>query len=517
MYTKKGIKLQFALSFLVIMSILSTVMASLYTSVVALKTSLSESYLESNYEYATKLSLNTSVRLYDMKENISAAARLIGHQEFRQWDINAWRSANRNYFNSLFIIDPNGVIELMSPEIVKYNETIHSGTQIETDAIKEALSLKKPFVSEPYLATSGRLVMIITSPIFDDVGHYQGMVGGTIYLKSDNAINHLLNVHVLENGSYVYVVDRSGRIIYHPDPSRVYDDVSTNAVVQKLMQGKSGHAKVVNTRGKEYFAGYAFEEKTGWGIVSQTPVTVTKIPINALLEKVIIRSLPLILIILIVSGFLASTLSKPLTLLARFSEEALHHQKSSDDFQKLSIKSRIYEVRQLYFHIRNHFHLLNNQIQLDGLTGLVNRRTFDIKIREWMEEITPFSLIMIDIDHFKKVNDTYGHLVGDDVLKFLASRISVYSNDKTFCFRYGGEEFGILVKDRNVDYAFQLAERLRTNLAETVSPTGQSITISIGITTSQEQDQDPETIIQRADLALYQSKETGRNRTTLFK
>ena len=95
-------------------------------------------------------------------------------------------------------------------------------------------------------------------------------------------------------------------------------------------------------------------------------------------------------------------------------------------FNRLKNKSHIYEVHQLYHQIYNHFQLLNNQIQLDGLTGLANRRTFDLEIKDLMAQKVPFTMIMIDIDFFKKVNDTYGHLVGDDVLKYLSRMIDAY-------------------------------------------------------------------------------------------
>ena len=90
-------------------------------------------------------------------------------------------------------------------------------------------------------------------------------------------------------------------------------------------------------------------------------------------------------------------------------------------------------------------------------------------------------MIMIDIDHFKKVNDTYGHLVGDDVLKFLSSLINDMTRKDDLCFRYGGEEFGILVQDMNMEEVLKIAERLRIKVADTMNPTGKPITISLGI------------------------------------
>jgi diguanylate cyclase (GGDEF)-like protein len=205
-----------------------------------------------------------------------------------------------------------------------------------------------------------------------------------------------------------------------------------------------------------------------------------------------------------------------------WTSDILKDMAEGDGTKKKSVKvidenmdSAIYEVRQLNHHIMHYLKLLNVQIQIDGLTGLNNRKTFDAVIEEWIDQKNPFFLILIDIDYFKKVNDTYGHLVGDEVIKYLASMMLSVSRDGDLCFRYGGEEFGMLIMGKNADDAFKIAERLREKVADTASPSGRPITISSGISAYQDEDQYPETIIERADAALYQSKSDGRNKTTV--
>lgn len=516
MPVKKGVKLRFAIHVLVIMTIFCTVIVNWYTSANALKSAVTENYLDNNYKYAKKLSLSTHDLLNHMQQTLNGLANILGHEEISQEHLNERRSGMGDYFNSLFIVDPDGVIQLISPSQVQFNKQVHAGMKIQSETMKKALSIKKPFVSEPYIATSGQVIMLMSAPIFDK-GKYKGLVAGTIYLESGkNAFNNLLSESRDENGSYVYVVDRSGKLIYHPDSSRIQEDVSENEVVQQILQEKSGATQIVNSKGIEFFAGYAYEKNTGWGIVSQTPTSVINDPLHNLLKKITFQSLPLLLLILFIAWILANSLSKPLNRLAKFSEDAIQNKNTSVSFTNLKIKSNIYEVRQLYYHIQNHFQLLNNQIQLDGLTKLANRRTFDLVIKEWVEQKIPFTMIMIDIDRFKKVNDTYGHLVGDDVLKYLSSLIKEITCKGDLCFRYGGEEFGIIVRDKNMEEVLKIAERLRINVAETISPTGKPITISLGIAPSQEDDQRPEEIIKRADCALFQSKTNGRNRTTIY-
>ncbi len=512
------IKLRYAIGILVIMSVTLTAIVSWYSSMNALKRSLSENYLESNSTYARKLSLSISAMIGHMQQNLIAIGETFGKSNFNQADLDAWRAANNNYFNSLFITDSNGVIQLISPEVVQFNNgnQVTANLKVESEAVQRSLALKKSFISEPYEALSGQRILLMTAPIFDAAGQYQGMVAGTIHLESDNVIKNTINDHQYANGSYAYVVDRKGRIIFHPDAERVNESVIENPIVQKVISGKSGSEKVKNTEGNHFFAGYAYEKSTGWGIVSQTPISVIDEPLESLSKSMIIQSLPLLFVILFLAWVLGSMITRPINKLAKFSENALEEH-SFVPFKNLNIKTNIFEVHYLYHHINNYFNLLNKQIQIDGLTGLYNRKTFDSIMKEFIAKKIPFSLILLDIDHFKKVNDTYGHLVGDEVLKYLANMIrSISTPNEIYFFRYGGEEFVILTKFENINVAFDLAEKLRMEIAETTSPTGDSITVSMGVTSTSFEDQFPEEIISRADEALYESKSTGRNKTTIF-
>ncbi|MCH1626815.1 sensor domain-containing diguanylate cyclase [Ferdinandcohnia quinoae] len=516
MFKKRGIRLQFAISLLVIMAIISTIIVSWHSSERALGSTLKEKYLESNYQYAKKLSLSTSGLLNYMQENIIALGKISSQHSFSQNDLDEWKSSNNNYFNSIFITDKYGVIEIISPSIIKFESQVKAGMKLQSDVIKKALTYKNPFISEPYRGKSGQLIILISAPIFDNTGNYGGLVAGTIYLESDNILNSMLNENEHENGSYVYVVDQTGRIIYHPNASRINDVVRGNKAINEIKLGNNGSSQITNSEGDEFFAGYAFEEKTRWGIVSQTPISVIEEPLQRLSEKMIINALPLLLLILIIAWILTNNLARPLNKLAKFSEDAINHDKPITSLNNMQFKSNIYEVNQLYHHISKHITLLNDQIQLDGLTGIANRRTFDQIIKVWISNKIPFTLIMIDIDHFKKVNDTYGHLVGDDVLKYLSKMMVDVSNEGDLCFRYGGEEFGILIKDKETDDAYKIAERLRITVSEAPSPTGKPITISAGISSYHGSDLHPKEIIEKADTALYQSKHNGRNRITIF-
>lgn len=159
----------------------------------------------------------------------------------------------------------------------------------------------------------------------------------------------------------------------------------------------------------------------------------------------------------------------------------------------------------------------------DALTKLPNRRAFELSVMQHIEttkQSNQLCLILFDIDHFKQFNDTYGHLIGDAVLRFLASVVQKVIEPSQLLARLGGEEFAILVPTASSEQALALAERIRTKVAASQlkrKDTGETINnlhVSLGISCYQ-LGESWENWYQRTDQALYQSKNQGRNRSTL--
>jgi len=510
--TRKGLKLRFVLGLFVIGSVILTALIGGYLAWTSNKTSLTSGYLESNYQYAKKLSSNTNELLHIISNNIDTIAARAGKQSLSQKELDSWYDANEQYFNAILIVDANRKVTASSFA----NGGVKAGTVLASDASKQAIEQKRPLISEPYVGTmTNQLLLLISSPIFNEDNEYIGFVAGTIYLNESNALNKLLNEHFYDNGSYVYVADKQGHLIFHPDHTRINEKITTNEVINKALDGHSGSQVIVNSRSERYFAGYANESITGWAIVAQTPASIIDKPLNALIWSILLQFLPLFIVILLLAWYVSYLISKPLFELAAFSEEAILSTKAIRS-KMPKTNSYIYEVRQLNQSINNHFNLLNKEIRLDGLTGLANRKTFDLTIQEWIAEEIPFALIMLDVDHFKKINDQHGHLIGDEVLIYTASQIKAFSRSHDLSFRYGGEEFGILVKLGSIPTATQIAERLREGIASGASPTGSPIFVSIGISMSSGKTTDAKEMIEMADQALYRSKEAGRNRTTVY-
>ncbi|OWV15976.1 GGDEF domain-containing protein [Fibrobacter sp. UWB3] len=154
----------------------------------------------------------------------------------------------------------------------------------------------------------------------------------------------------------------------------------------------------------------------------------------------------------------------------------------------------------------------------DPLTGCLNRAGFSGVLLREQEKLnrtgSPVSFMIFDIDHFKNVNDTYGHLVGDEVLVNLAKLVQGMIRNTDSLVRWGGEEFVILSDDTSIQNAAFLAEKLRKAIEASTLITQQQVTCSFGVT-EMVPGEDPKSLIARADKALYSSKENGRNRVTV--
>jgi diguanylate cyclase (GGDEF)-like protein len=135
----------------------------------------------------------------------------------------------------------------------------------------------------------------------------------------------------------------------------------------------------------------------------------------------------------------------------------------------------------------------------------------------WMEQEVPFSILLVDFDHFKQINDNYGHLMGDEMLKFLARIMLNEVRPEDVCCRFGGEEFVILLPRVQAEIAYKIAERIRMRMEFAENPLGSRVTLSLGIAGFPENGDNPTTLFEHVDQALYQAKQNGRNQIVAYK
>lgn len=186
----------------------------------------------------------------------------------------------------------------------------------------------------------------------------------------------------------------------------------------------------------------------------------------------------------------------------------------------------IYDVTEVAIH-REQLQQANEQLQhinrTDGLTGLLNRKAWEQSLRQEFKRYQRYhrasSLIMLDIDHFKDINDTYGHPAGDEVIRRTAAALVSSLRDSDVAGRYGGEEFAVILVDTDATGAEIVAERLRTSVeASSVAYEEHVInyTISLGIAELTPKITDPTMWIDTADRGLYNAKRAGRNRSSIY-
>lgn len=178
---------------------------------------------------------------------------------------------------------------------------------------------------------------------------------------------------------------------------------------------------------------------------------------------------------------------------------------------------QIKRIEKQTFDIKKNEKHLEHMAKTDHLTGMPNRRAFyeraKSQLQEARERKAPLSIVLMDIDHFKKINDAYGHDMGDTVLSSVASLLIALSREEDMVARYGGEEFILLLPKSTLEHAYIMAERIREKIGSDIHVQGKTrVTLSLGIAELQD-DETIDTIIKRADEALYKAKASGRNRT----
>jgi len=155
----------------------------------------------------------------------------------------------------------------------------------------------------------------------------------------------------------------------------------------------------------------------------------------------------------------------------------------------------------------------------DGLTGLFNHTYFfqqiDLEVRRSVRYGAIVSLMLIDIDDFKGVNDTYGHQEGDRILAAMGRTLMRMARDSDICCRYGGEEFAVILPLTNVRKAGVIADRIRGKMAEHL-PDGQTVTVSIGVASCGKMTRTCRDLVENADAALYHVKRSGKNRVEVW-
>jgi diguanylate cyclase (GGDEF)-like protein len=491
-------------------AMIGTYVGSLISSHIVSKNTLEKNYLIENQFYAKKLADTTNMHFRDMFSNLSVEARDEDYTSLDSKivykDLYDLLHSTTN-FNSTWFVDRNGTVIASAPDINV------EGTKVNSIGAQEALEKRRHTVSEPYVGINGKLVILISVPVFDNIGTYIGFIAGTIHLHEQNSLKAILGQHPKhENNSYVYVVDSKGNILFHPDSKRINDNVKENKVVQEVMKGNSGSQELVNTNGQTMLAGYATAEAAnGWGIISQTPKKAAMKPTWELAKQISLFMIPFMVFVFVLTILLLIKVINPIKDLAYYAQQITNNKSVPTE----KIPEWYFEIRELKrtlliaidFYQKKLIYA-ESESKRDHLTGLYNRRALE----KLTMNNTSYSIILFDIDHFKKINDQYGHLKGDEVIQFIAKLITEITIETDLCFRWGGEEFLIILPEIDMEKALLIAERLRKTLETTNSPTGEPVTVSIGVGHLPVTADNFSELLDMTDQALYKAKQEGRNK-----
>ena len=502
---------------LAMLSGLITLGIGFYASYKVQRDSLIASTLEANRAYAAKLADGADVFFQSAQQQLAVSAPAIATEfdDDGALGVEARRLRQQtDSFNAVIITSAQGRVRAFAP-----GTGTLLGQKLESPGARQALGERKPLISSPYRSALGNLVVLISHPVVDADDTYLGYVGGVISLKEHNILHSILGDHFYQDGSYLYAVDQTRRLLYHPEQSRIGSTVAQNAVIDKVLQGESGSLRVINSQGVDMLAGFASSPAAGWGIVAQRPTADTLHPLDDLMLKVIRETTPLALLTLMCIWVLARLITRPLSQLAASASE-MDAPDSAERIQR--IRSWYFEAAQLKRAMLVGITLLHRRIgklkldaQTDPLTGLHNRRGLSLALDVLSAAGRPVGVIALDIDHFKRINDTFGHDAGDEVIRHMARLMKACSRDADILCRSGGEEFLMLLPDADMESTARIAERLRVSVEQERMPIVEHISISLGIAVWPVHAQNIERVLKLADGALYLAKRQGRNRSEM--
>lgn len=385
------------------------------------------------------------------------------------------------------------------------------------------------------------------SPIKGPDGELRGVLGAHAHWRwVTDTVESVMTADHAASGIDLLIADANGNIIYPFAHMGKTDLPKVSSSTEKTRRIRWPDGQEYLTAITEFDVGP--DQGLGWCIVVRQPVAIALAPAEALRNHLWLLGLLGVLAFALLAHRLAARLSRPIEQLASAARTVAQR----DGMPEYPDNVRTWEMKQLVgsFHHMTDSLLeqeraltelnlsLENQVaertrelswanrQLedlatrDALTGIANRRQFDDKLLELFRAFRrtkkPFTLMILDIDYFKQVNDQYGHSLGDRVLRQLAGLLEKEVRVTDVVARYGGEEFAALLPDTPAEpNAWGVAEKIRKAVEDAEFPGGLAITISIGLSQVGAGDAETSAVFERADQALYHAKHTGRNRTSI--
>ncbi len=363
------------------------------------------------------------------------------------------------------------------------------------------------------------VVMMIAVPI--EVGdRFLGAIAAKISFRT---IDGAMRAVTLGESGHVYVIREDGTVMVS---SRIVPTALTNIrlaapTVARLVSLQGGGAfEYTDPQGNEVVGTLDRVPDTDWAVVAEVMTEEAFVQITELRNQTFLLVSTLLLSVGLIAYVLVLLIVRPLDRLtagaARVAGGDLEVDLPVVTRGELGYMTEVFNA--MVTRLRNGREELERLSVTDGLTGLFNREhlmvTLTMEIARADRQEEPFSALMIDLDHFKKYNDTYGHLAGDEILAAIGGIFADCIREVDYAARYGGEEFLVMLPQTGLSGAAEVAERIRTRFEEDTKSDNKDValTLSIGVAEYPKHGDTAESIVAAADAALYQAKRRGRNR-----
>jgi len=499
--------------FFVLLSVLATLSNSLIVAYRVQREALIHLTLESNSAYAAKVASSIGAFLQSAQGRMRYSAGVLAahwdEPEALQAEANRLQQQDAD-LNAITIADASGRVLQTAPEVLKTE-----GSALDSASLQQALREHGPLVSSAYTSASGHLVVFISQPIVSASGQFLGVIGGSVYLMQQSALHTIISMHFHHEGTFVFVIDGNRRLLYHPDQQRIGEILDPSQTVDAALRGEHGAMEVPNDKEGQLLAGYAQVPDAHWAVVALQPRERALAPLTPLMGLIIMGMVPagIVGLGLILAG--TALISRPLRQLSIVATQLTAPEAESQLLRVQAWYRDASAIRRALLSgvklIQQKLGLLRHEALSDSLTGLANRRAMGGLLEMLTQTEQPYAVLSLDIDHFKCVNDTFGHYAGDSALKHIAEILKRNSRASDLACRAGGEEFVLIMPETSMAIAKTIAERIRDNVACSNVPSVGKLTLSIGVA-CREEASTSDSVLKLADERLYVAKQSGRNR-----
>ncbi|MGZ8397658.1 MAG: sensor domain-containing diguanylate cyclase [Gemmatimonadales bacterium] len=495
----------------------------------ALEEKISQELSSASAQTAREMDVWLKERLYDLRVFASSyevsenlARRTTGATQGRLNDyLNSVRERFSDY-EELVVLDPRG-------RMVASSASKPRAFRLPGDW-KTELSATNAVVGEAFWDQSlGMGTLLVAVPVQRADGQLLGTLAARLNLRG--AKDGLLTFAPGKDGQ-IYLIGPGGNLIVnsHTTSAELMRLSLKPAILERLTKREGAVLPYESVSGVEVLGSLKQVPRVGWAVLSEVPVETAYQQVRRFRDLTLAIVAGLLLGVTAIAYRLALLIVRPLDRLAKGAAEvaegdlAVDLPKATGEVGDLTyvfnhMVGRLRQSRQELDAVNETLRERNEELERlsasDSLTGLSNRRILTQRLSEELlraqRQSHSFTVLMLDVDHFKKYNDAHGHPAGDEVLKKVANVLRSCTRAGDCTARYGGEEFAVLLSGKGGDTALQLAERIRERVAAEEF-VGGKVTISGGIAEFPHHGSTAEAVISSADEALYEAKREGRNR-----